>query len=134
MKVFVAKIGEKYYKSLNNYNWCDQNELLMFTQFYTSGNPSNVSMCGIKSRKFTTEIIVKDMEISKEFFKELLTESVEKAFQCTINQNGSFEIDILLKHKFNINDMIEELLQKANVFEDGQKVKCIDRDIIKETE
>jgi hypothetical protein len=128
MKLFVADSRSKGYVNENDYHWCDDNDLLMFGQFQLgNGNPSEVSMCGIQSRKFTTHIVVKDMDIDEEFYRELLTESVEKAMGCVIDRNGNYEIEMGFSHHFNINDIMNELLEKASHFEDGQKVKCFGR-------
>ena len=128
MKVFVADSRPKGYVNEKDYHWCDDNELLMFGQFQLgNGNPSEVSMCGIQSRKFTTHIVVKDMDIDKDFYRELLTESVEKAMCCEIDRNGNYEIEMGFSHHFNINDIMNELLEKASHFEDGKKVKCFGR-------
>ena len=125
MKVFVAESREKGYNSPNDYHWCDDGDLLMFGQFQLeNGNPSAVSMCGIKSRKFTTHIIVKDLNIDKDFYKELITQSVEIAMECNIDRNGDYDVEVGFSMHFNINDIMNELLEKANNFEDGQKVKC----------
>ena len=90
MKVFVAEKRENGYNSQTDYHWCDDNDLLMFGQFQLgNGNPSEVAMCGINSRKFTTHILVKNLNIDKEFYRELITESVEKAMGCKIDRNGN---------------------------------------------
>ena len=128
MKVFVAEKRGKGYNSPTDYHWCDDNDLLMFGQFQLgNGNPSEVGMCGINSRKFTTHILVKDLNIDKEFYKELITESVESSMDCRIDRNGDYSIDVGFSMHFNINDIMNELLEKASHFEDGQKVKCFGR-------
>ena len=128
MKVFIADTRPQGKISPTDYHWCDDNDLLMFGQFQLgNGNPSEVAMCGIESRKFTTHILVKEMDIDKEFYRELLTESVEKAMGCEIDRNGNYEIEMGFSHHFNINDIMNELLEKASHFEDGQKVKCFGR-------
>lgn len=130
MKVFVSENREKGNISPTNYNWCDDGELLMFGQFQLgNGNPSEVSMCGIKSRKFTTHILVKDINIDKDFYRELLTESVENAMECKIDRNGKYEIEMGFSHHFNINDIMNELLDKASKFKCGQKLRCFGRDV-----
>ena len=71
MKVFVADSIEKGFVNITDYHWCDNNDLLMFGQFQLgNGNPSEVSMCGINNRKFTTHIVVRDLNIDKFFYKE----------------------------------------------------------------
>lgn len=125
MKVFVADNKKKQYVNATNYHWCADGDLLMFGQFQLgNGNPSEVSMCGINSRAFTTHIVVKDLKIDKDFYRELITESVEKAMNCTIDRNGDYSIEMGFTHHFNINDIMNELLDKADDFEDGQKVVC----------
>ena len=129
MKVFISETREKGNISPTDYHWCDNNDLLMFGQFQGNGNPSEVAMCGIQSRKFTTHILVRDMNIDCGFYKELLIESVEKAIDCKIDRNGNYEIKMGFSHYFNINDIMNELLKKASHFEDGQKVKCFGRNL-----
>ena len=130
MKLFVAEETEKGYTSMKDYNWCDGGEILMFGQFQTEDNQkeNEFSMCGIKSRKFTTHILVKDLDISLEFLVELFVDSVRKAMKCEIDSNGDYVIEIFeKKFCFNINDMIGEIRDKAEKFEDGDKVKCVGR-------
>jgi diaminopimelate epimerase len=115
MKVFVADSRPKGYINEKDYHWCDDNDLLMFGQFQLgNGNPSEVAMCGIQSRKFTTHILVKDLKIDKDFYKEIITESVEGAMGCTIDRKGDYEIEMGFSHHFNINDIMNELLEKAS--------------------
>jgi len=130
MKLFVADTREKGNKSPTDYHWCDDSDLLMFGQFQIgNGNPSEVGMCGINSRKFTTHILVKDININKEFYKEMITESVEDTMKCKIDGSGDYEIEMGFSHHFNINDIMNELLEKANKFTDGQKVRCFGREL-----
>ena len=132
MKVFVAQDLEKGYVSTDNYHWCDSNDLLMFGQFQLgNGNPREVSMCGIKSRCVTTYIIVKDLNIDREFYKEMIIESVEGGLECTVDKDGDYDVNIAWGFHFNINDIVDELLEKASAFEDGQKLKCRGRDLFK---
>ena len=128
MKVFIAENIEKGFNTPTDYHWCDTGELLMFGQFQIgNGNPSEISMCGIQSRKFTTHIMVKDIKINRDFYMELVTESVEAAMVCTINRDGDYGIEMGFSHHFNINDIVDELLEKAANFTDGEKVKCLGR-------
>jgi hypothetical protein len=130
MKVFIADKKPKGCVSPTNYHWCDDDDLLMFGQFQLgNGNPSEVSMCGINSRKFTTHIIVKDMNFDESFYKEMITESVEKAMGCNIDDDGNYTLEVGFPMQFNINTIVNELIEKASKFEDGQKVKCFGRDL-----
>lgn len=130
MKVFVADTINKGFFGKDDYQWCDSEELLMFGQFQLGkGNSSEVSMCGTKTRKFTTHIMVKDLNITKDFYKEIITKSVEIAMKCKIDSFGSYVVRIGFDMKFNINDIIDELLEKASKFEDGQKLYCKGRDL-----
>ena len=132
MKVFVADIREKGKKTPIDYHWCDNGDLLMFGQFQTgNGNASEVSMCGIKSRAFTTHILVKDLNITRDFYRELITESIEMAMGCKIDRNGDYHVNIAWGFHFNINDIMNELLEKASQFDDGDKVKCFGRTLSK---
>ena len=130
MKVFIAEKKEKGNNSPTDYHWCKDNELLMFGQFQLgNGNPSEVAMCGIESRKFTTHILVKDLEINKDFYKELIADSIEESMNCSIDRSGNYEIEMGFSHHFNINDIMKELLEKASHFFDGEKVKCYGREL-----
>lgn len=131
MKVFIAESKEQGYITATNYHWCDDNDLLMFGQFQIYNRDGDVSMCGIRNRLFTTNIIVKDMNIDRDFYRELLIESVEKAMNTDISNNGEYNIKLNgdWNMDFNIDNIIDELLEKANCFEDGQKVRCIGRNL-----
>ncbi len=128
MKLFVAEKRKQGYISEADYHWCNDNDILMFGQFQTENNRkgNEVSMCGIQSRKFTTHILVKDLEISKEFLLELITESVEKAMNCAVNHDGSYTVNLggEWNMKFNINELLNELINKAEKFNDSDKVSC----------
>jgi hypothetical protein len=108
MKVFVADNGIKGYINSNTYNWCLDNEIVIFGQFQLNNNPSSISMVGIESRLFTTEIIVKDININIDFYKEIISESIEKAMNCKIDDDGKFSITIFKSFDFNINDIVDE--------------------------
>ena len=132
MKVLVAENIDKGYTDRLDYHWCDNGELLMFGQFNTdSGNSSEVSMCGIKSRKFTTHITVKDLSITKEFYLELLIESIERSMKCHVAENGDYGVTVGFDFYFNINDTMSELLDKAAEFEIGQSIVCSGKTLIK---
>ena len=128
MKLFVAEKSKQGYVTDTDYHWCINGEILMFGQFQTEDNRkgNEVSMCGITSRRFTTRILVKDLDISKEFILELISDSIEKSMCCKINRDGRYLIDLGegWDMKFNINDILTELLIKADKFEDGDKVVC----------
>lgn len=132
MKLFVADtLGKKDKFGEADYHWCDDGDILMFGQFQTEeGRPTEVSMCGLKSRCFTTHILVKELDITKEFFLELLSDSVEKAMKCKIDRNGDYNVTVGFEFNFNINDIANELIEKASHFEDGQKVRCYGRNLI----
>jgi hypothetical protein len=128
MKVFVSENITKSYNAPDDYHWCDGDELLMFGQFTSeTGTPSEVSMCGIKSRKFTTHIVVKDIKITKEFYLELLIESVERSMRCVVGENGDYGVTVGFDFQFNIYDIMNELLDKADKFDTGDKIRCYGR-------
>ena len=128
MKLFVAEKREKGYVSELDYHWCEDDEILMFGEFQTEDNRigKDVSMCGIQSRRFTTHILVKDLDIPKDYILELITESVEKSMNCEVNEDGSYVVELseAFRCKFNINDTLTELTDKAEKFEVGEKVIC----------
>lgn len=134
MKVFIAEPKEKGYISPTDYHWCDDNEILMFGQFQIyNRNKIDVSMCGIETRKFTTYIVVKDINIDKDFYRELITESVETSMKISIEDDGKYKVELNdgFGMEFDINDIMNELIEKANCFNSGQKVKCVGRNLFK---
>lgn len=131
MKVFVADDIEQGFVNNKDYHWCDSGELLMFGQFQRENNTKDNSMCGTKTRKFTTHIVVKDLNIDKNFYTEIISKSVEEAMQCKIDKLGDYRVKVGFEIKFNINDIVDELLEKASEFENEQKVFCVGRKIFK---
>ena len=140
MKVFVASDSqEKGSFSDNSYHWCESGEILMFGLFQIEEDKdvNNNSMCGIQSRKFTTFIEVKNLKISKEFYRELIKESIETSFETKIDDKGNFQVDFTSsKYKnpvfaFNIHVLIEELIEKARKFKNGDKIRVENRDVFK---
>jgi hypothetical protein len=131
MKLFIADKAEKGYRNENDYHWCASGDILMFGQFQTgNGNPSEVSMCAILDRKFTTHIIVKEVNINRDFLTELMIDSIEKAYNLIIEPSGWFFIEIGgIVFDFNIDAIVQEIIDKASVFNDGQKVICKGRNI-----
>lgn len=134
MKLFVAEKRNKGYISETNYHWCDNDDILIFGEFQTDdiNNPKDVSMCGIASRAYTTHILVKDINIPYYYLFELIKDSTEKSMECYVNTEGDYIVDLgEFKAKFNIHDRIKELTEKANKFNDGDKVICRGRTITK---
>lgn len=127
MKLFISHplIGEK---SNKNYNFTNPNEILMFGMFQTG---IEISMCGTNTRKFTTSIIVKDLNIEKEYLYEILKDSIEKSMNCKIDSEGNFYIDMFSKFPFNLYKIMNELISKASKFESGDLVKCEGRILTK---
>ncbi len=134
MKLFVAEKRKKGYSSATDYHWIDGEDILMFRQFQTEENRTgnDVSMCGIQSRKATTHILVKDLDIPEGYLLELITESVEKSMQCVVNEDGDYKVDLDegWDMSFNINDMVAELTEKASYFKDSEKVYCRGRKLM----
>lgn len=129
MKIFVADVAKHGKNNSTDYHWCEDGEILTFGIFQDD-TPESISMCGIKTRKYTTNIVVKDMKFGMDFLRELVTESVERSMKCVIDSDGNFTIPMVSKNiEFNINDITKELVSKASRFEDGQKVSCFGREI-----
>lgn len=136
MKLFIADDKEIGFVSDTDYHWCDNGDILMFGQFQTEDNRkgNEVSMCGINSRKFTTHIVVKELAIERSFLYELVKESVEKAMECKVDENDKYSIYVSnAPHGFlfDVNLLLDELIEKANKFNDGDKVRCVGRKLTK---
>lgn len=48
-----------------------------------------------------------------------------------IDRRGNYSIEMGFSHHFNINDIMNELLQKASVFEHGDEVVCFGKNLTK---
>lgn len=129
MKVFVAgNVGIKGRVTNQEYHWCEDGEILVFSQI--KGADDDISMCGIDSRTFTTHIVVKELNISIEYYRELITDSTDKAVSdllkfCKELNVKPFNSELGL----NLDEMIDELIDKASKFIDGDKVKCLGRNL-----
>jgi len=136
MKLFIAEKHKKGYNSKKDYHWANNGEILMFGQFQTANNRqgkgTEFSMCGIKTRKFTTHIIVKETDKTKEEIFNMILDSIEKSMKCKVNYDGTYKIDLGgFVMDGNINDIFSELIEKAEQFNDGDKVMCRGRKILK---
>lgn len=129
MKVFLQNNnGVIGFVSETCYNWCIAGELLYMSPFQLQSNPSAVSLTGITSKKYTTEIIVKDLDITRQFFKELVSDCIQQCFNCDIIDD-EFEVTIGFALRFNINKICDDILDLANQFNDGDIVECRGRNI-----
>ncbi len=128
MKLFVAEDRKKSFVSDTNYNWCDKGEILLFGHFAKGGA---VSMYGIQSKAFTTNILVKELDIHNSFLIELIKISVEDAMECIVNTDGSYVVSFGdgWDFDFNIFAIVDELIKKAEIFKEGEKVICRGRTI-----
>lgn len=132
MKLFVAESRPIGRISDTAYHWTYNGEILMFQTF--KGDPNkNISMCGIRSQKFTTFIQVKELDVSPEFVYELMTEAVEKSKQCVVEDDGKYTVGLGegWDMTFNLKVQFMELVMLAAKFEDGQQVALKDGKIIK---
>ena len=112
MKVFVAEPGEIGKVNNTDYKWCEDKELLMFGMFQLgNGNPSEISMCGFDTRKFTTHITVKDLDLSRIVYENFYKNSVNTISKSKIDSES-------------LKELVDELLEKAAVFENNEKVTC----------
>ena len=132
MKVFVAESREKGRYSSADYHWCNDGELLMFGAFTQENpKPSDIRMFGIETRKGTTYITVKDINIGKDTYRQKIKDSIEKAFQCTVDKNGDYIIDIGWEFTFNIDEHMNELFKDAKRFEEGDQLNCYGKTLYK---
>jgi len=130
MKILISDDRKCGYIHEKDYHWTKNGEVLMFGQFQTENNrkTNEWSMLGIESRKFTTHIFVRDLPLTKQFYKEMIVDSVEKAMKTSIGNDGVYIVSFGdWGFNFNINDMVDELIQKASVFSDGDKLVCVGR-------
>ena len=130
MKVFVADKRKKEYINESDYHFSDDGDILMFGQFQSDkGRPDEISMCGLETRRFTTNIVVKDMKIDRDFYRGLIVESVERSMETKVMEDGKYKVDVAWGFVFDIEEMVDELIKKASQFKRGQKVKCYGRTI-----
>ncbi len=128
MKLFVAQTGDIFHKSDYCFNEATLGELLIipvFQQGFCSLN--EYTMVGCNSLKKTTQILVKNIDMSYRFLTEIIHDSYTKLYNTKVDSTtGCF--DILLSKDLdwyipaNMLEDIDELLDKAKCFADGQQV------------
>jgi hypothetical protein len=126
MKLFRAEARRDGYWGETNFRWCNENEILVFGQFQ---NERDVCMVGLETRKGATHIILSELDISLGFYKDLFIRSVEKGFNCTVDEQGFYSLNNGGGQYYNVNELVDELVRKAADFNVGDRLKCLGRNI-----
>jgi hypothetical protein len=124
MKVFVSKNCENGYKSPTDFNWCEPNEILVFSlTCLGNGNPSEVYMTGTQSLTGTTHITVADLDIDREFLFEIFKGKLESG-GIEVADDGSYSLgfDNGFDVKGQVWEYVDELIEKVEPFEVGETV------------
>jgi hypothetical protein len=132
MKVLVAQDVPTGRISFEKYNYCNAGEILIFTQeLFNIAIPSEISMMGITTRQFTTFVTVKDIRISRQFYKELIELCIEDVLETDIDLLGHYTVKTKkgIVIPYNINDIVEELLSKAETYPVGANLVCSGREL-----
>lgn len=126
MKVLVATDKGKWITS--DILECEEGEIVIFPLFQSlwNINKDEIYMEGIITHKRTTTITVKDIKIPFYFYKELIKESIESKHKVWIEDDGSF---ILNDINLNLDDIINELLDKCGEFRVGDIIKVDGRQL-----
>lgn len=134
MKIIVA--GDKIdgYIDKFNYNHCSYGDILIFFVRQTQENKhwNELSMQSIENGKFTTDIIVRDLDISTNEFINKYKKFVVDTYNAEIESNYDYIIDVhYSKIRFNILEDVQQLLSMASDFNDGDRLRCIGKYLFK---
>jgi hypothetical protein len=126
MKIFVAEKCNQGKISENNFHWTDDNDIVFFC-IYNNHLFNSDAMCGINSLKFTTHVKVSDININREFYKELIQQALEIVIGHKFDSENNIRFNAMdYEYIINIDDFIDNLLQCASKFKNGDKIKSID--------
>lgn len=95
---------------------CKELEIVRFGLLQTKNNVSGVenTMSGITSNGNTSTVIAKELNITQEFYYEMIKESIENEFGVNVDEDGKFTVNLHAKFKFNLKEIIEALLKAAS--------------------
>lgn len=127
MKVFISMlINDSWFSS--EINKCFEDEIVIFPLFQTEWNltKDEIFMMGITSKKMTATITVRNLNISEEFYKELIKESIEEYWKIRINYDGTFKVK---ETSYNLNNITSELIRKAEKFNEYETLKISGKQI-----
>ena len=110
MKLFVADTAPFGQRSDDDFHWVKSGEILIYP---LQQKHNDNSLVGITSLQFTTHVVVKEINISKDFFEELVCESF-----CEKLEKKQLEVPELEE----ILSICKDLIEKAECFNDGDKV------------
>ena len=119
MKILLAKRIKKPLPT--DYFFAKDGEMVMFGLFQTN-KKSDISMCGIQTRKFSTTMEVKEVKMDKAMHFDLLKESIERSFNVRVKD----------EFKFNLYELQEELIKKGSKFSEGDIIRCKGRKLYKD--
>jgi hypothetical protein len=129
MKIFVADSETCYVKSKNDYNWCINGEPLYLP--YLAFRDKN-NMTGLFSGKSTTNIIVKDIDISistyKELFARLPLSSICREKQPNIPFN-QYDKHYGRRFRNSYDEYVNNIFKQAAKFNIGDKIKIVNNEI-----
>lgn len=134
MKIIVA--GDKIdgYIDKFNYNHCNYEDILIFHVSQTQENKrwNEISMQSIENGKFTTDIIVKDLDISTDEIIGQYKKFVMDSYNVIVDSNYDYIIDVYFsKIRFNVLEDVNQLLSLASDFNDGDRIRCIGKYLFK---
>jgi hypothetical protein len=129
MKLFVAQTGDIFHKNDTCFNEANLGEILIIPVFQQGfGSLNEYTMIGCNTLKKTTQISVKNFDnMSKHFLTEIIHDTYTKLYNTKVDKiTGWFDIliskDLDWQIPANMFEDIEELIDKAKCFADGQQV------------
>lgn len=122
MKLFTSDNVGQYSNSNRDFQWTENGEILRFSLF---PHPETNFMIGLTSNKGTTNIVVKDIDITKELLIELFTDYLKD----TYTYGNKFTSDEIRENK-SIPE-VDELILKASQFNEGDHVQCNGKELSK---
>ena len=142
MKVLVADADSGHaVGGLSDVQWCKPNEILIFGLFQQDSQyGGNVrTMRGVLTNQPTSQIVVRELNIDREFYAELIATGLEANVGTTVDPSGDFSIEIPVTgdeqyeyryvFTFSLPLLVSELLCLAEGFEDGERVVCCGRQL-----
>ena len=137
MKIFVSDSGGKRKISDEDYQFTDNQEPLRFGLFSLPrlmGLNENIvnDMYGMRTDCATNHIYVKDVDKTREEYYDLLKTDVKSFAVKDPSKTDEYIISFCGEIvTFNLTEQIDELLQKASLFNDGERVRVKGRKVFK---
>lgn len=93
-------------------------EIVMFS-LYQGGDDN--SMIGITSGLFSESVRIEEMNLTRDFIYDILKNTVTEKYKAKFKGEDAFEV--MSCFKYNLADIVDELLEKAKEFDAGDVLR-----------